>query len=179
MPAIHWLLARCLFYPSLGWNLLLCRLNPQRHWWDRVDDHVLVGAIPFRSDVPQLVAEGVRAIVNTCVEFSGLSDAYEAAGIEQLHIPTVDFTAPTLEDIERAVEFITRHARGQNSVYVHCKAGRGRSATVAVCWLIANGLSPKEAQNILQERRPHVVRTVHQRQVVKQFAEKYRVDGSI
>ena len=47
-------------------------------------------------------------------------------------------------------------------VYVHCKAGRARSATVAMCWLMkAKNMSAEEAQQFgivdqVVEKRPGV-----------------------
>jgi atypical dual specificity phosphatase len=164
-------LSRLLFYPTLLWNMLLGRWLGVRHWWDRIDDHVILGALPFASDVPKLAAEGVRAVVNTCEEYAGPVEQYAAAGIRQLRIPTTDFHPPTLADIERAVEFMRESAARGETVYVHCKAGRARSATVVVCWLVAtHGLSPAEAQQFVLARRPHVLKTVAEREVVRQFA---------
>ncbi len=165
------LIFRLLFYPTLIWNLLLHRLLPRRRWWDRVDERILVGALPFATDVPQLQAEGVRAVVNTCEESAGPLAAYARAGIPQLRIPTVDFSPPRLEDILLALAFMREHAARGETVLVHCKAGRGRSATVALCWLIAErGLTPEAAQAVLQEKRPHVSRTLWKREVVQEFA---------
>jgi len=172
---MRWLIARILFYPTLGWNLLLHRLLPARRWCDRIDEHVILSALPFASDVPALQGEGVRAVVNTCEEYAGPVAAYAAHGIEQLRIPTVDFTPPRLEDIERAIVFMEAQAARGATILVHCKAGRGRSATVAACWLIArHGLSPEAAQARLQEKRPHVLPTVARRQVVRDFAARRR-----
>lgn len=75
-------MARLLFWPTLLWNMLLGRVLRVRHWWDRVDDHVILGALPLSRDVPRLAAEGVRAVVNTCEEYAGPVDAYARAGIE-------------------------------------------------------------------------------------------------
>ena len=100
--------------------------------WIEIDQQ---NAFPFASTVPELAAEGVRAVVNTCEEYAGPTEAYEQAQIEQLRIPTVDFTPPTLEMVEQAVEFIKQQIAQGHTVYVHCKAGRGRSATVVACWL--------------------------------------------
>lgn len=176
---MHWLIARILFYPTLAWNLLLHRLMARRRWWDRIDEHILVGALPFASDVPALKAEGVRAVVNTCEEYAGPEAAYAASGIEQLRIPTVDFTPPKLEDIERAIAYIKERAARGESVLVHCKAGRGRSATVAACWLIAaHGMTPEQAQARLLEKRPHVVPNIAQREAVRAFAAKHVAQAS-
>ncbi len=32
-----------------------------RNWWDRIDPHVIVGAYPFASLVPEMHADGVRS----------------------------------------------------------------------------------------------------------------------
>jgi atypical dual specificity phosphatase len=164
---------QALFYPTLGWNMLLGRTLQVRRWWDEIDRHVLMGAFPFARDVPRLAAAGVRGVVNTCREYAGPLAAYQAAGIRQLHIPTIDFHPPLLNDILQAVEFIDDHVARGEGVYVHCKAGRGRSATVVLCWLIkAKGMTPEEAQSHLLARRPHVHRRLHLRQVVREFCDR-------
>ncbi len=167
---MQWLFARLVYWPTLGWNVLLGRMLKVRAWWSRVDDHVILGALPFRSDVDLLHREGVVGVINTCYEYGGPCDDYERVGIVQLHLPTIDFTTPTLENVERGVEFIRQHAESGGTVYVHCKAGRARSATVVACWLIASqGISPEEAQRILLQRRPFVLPRIAQRQVVQDF----------
>jgi len=164
------LFAKIVWLPTLCWNFLLGRVLHVRNWWDRVDPLLIVGAYPFARDVPRLSAEGVRAVVNTCAEYPGPIAEYQGAGIEQLHIPTTDFTHPRLQDVVAAVEFIERHTRQGHTVYVHCKAGRARSATVALCWLIKyRGLSPVAAQKQLLQKRPHVNAHLTRRPVVQQF----------
>lgn len=57
--------------------------------------------------------------------------------MEQLRLSTVDLTGvPTLENLQKGVEFILRHRACGNSVYVHCKAGRSRSAIMVAAYLI-------------------------------------------
>lgn len=164
---------RLLFYPTLVWNVLLSRVLRIRNWYDRVDEQVLLGALPFASDVQRLSAEGVRGVVNTCVEYAGPVATYERHGIVQLHVPTLDFTPPSLVDIEASLKFMREViARGED-VYVHCKAGRGRSATVVMCWLMAErGMSPAAAQSHLLSRRPHVNRELEHRAVVQELWRK-------
>ncbi len=166
---LRYAFAQTLFYPTLGWNVLLGRTLQIRRWWDAVDDHVFIGAFPFASDVPRLVAAGVRGVVNTCREYRGPLPAYEAAGIKQLHIPTIDYQTPALADIRRAVEFIESHVAQGERTYIHCKAGRGRSAAVAMGWLMTQGMTPEEAQAHLLLKRPHVHRSLHRNPVVVEF----------
>ena len=169
---MKWLFAHLVFYPSLAWNLLLGRLLGIRHWWDPIDDHVILGARPFPRDVARLAELGVTAVVNTCEEYDGPLRQYEEAGIEQLHVPTIDFTPPTLESVCQSVRFIEQQVADGGKVYVHCKAGRGRSATIAICWLMAaHGMTIDEAQQRLLERRPHVLRSLSKRAVVQQYSE--------
>jgi len=165
--------ARSAFYPTLGWNYLLGRVIGVRNWWDPIDSHVIVGAYPFASFVPEMHADGVRAVVNTCEEYEGPVAQYARHGIEQLRIPTTDFTHPKLEDIQRAVEFTQEHAEAGRGVYIHCKAGRARSATVAICWLMKyRGMTMDEAQAALLAARPHINPRLTERAVVQQFASE-------
>lgn len=152
--------------------MLLGRVLRVRRWWDRIDPHVIVGAYPFAGDVASLRGEGVRAVVNTCEEYSGPERQYDQHGIEQLHIPTTDFTHPSLSDVESAVEFIQKYKLQNDSVYIHCKAGRARSATIAMCWLIKyREMTAEEAQQHLSKSRPHVNRFLASRPVVQEFAK--------
>ena len=170
MNAIKWISARVLFFPTLAWNVLLGKVLRIRRWWDFVDEHVIVGAFPFWFDVPAMSDSGVQAVVNTCNEYGGPVKQYQQYGIEQLRVPTIDFTPPSLESVIKGVEFITRHVEQGDNVYVHCKAGRGRSATVALCWLMAyRAMDPWQAQQHLLNKRPHVHATLPDREVVKQF----------
>ena len=165
--------ARTVFYPTLAWNVLLGRVLHLRRWWDRIDPHVILGAYPFASDVQRLHDEGVRAVVNTCEEYAGPQREYDRLGIEQFRMPTIDFTHPKLEDVQAAVEFVQRHVEQQETVYIHCKAGRARSATVAICWLLKyRELSPQQAQEQLLQARSHVNPRLTERPVVKAFADQ-------
>ncbi len=166
------LYAQTVFYPTLGWNFLMARVLSVRNWWDRIDPHVIVGAYPFARDIEGLHREGVRAVVNTCEEYAGPQAEYDRLGIEQLRIPTTDFTHPKLTDVQNAVEFVQSHVEKEGTVYIHCKAGRARSATVALCWLMKyRGMSMDEGQAALLGARSHVNARLTQRPVVQEFAK--------
>ena len=154
---VRWISARLAFWPSLAWNVLLGRILRIRPWWSRVNERIIIGALPFASDVPKMHAEGVRAVVNMCEEYEGPVSEYESAGIVQLRLRTIDFTSPSFADLQTGVDFIQQHTQSNESVYVHCKAGRGRSATMVLCWLVATeGLTPEEAFAFVKQKRRHV-----------------------
>ena len=169
---MQWFFARLVFWPTVAWSVLLERCGIIRRW-DRIDEQVVLGGLPFRRDVPKLLQEGVAAVINTCEEYAGPVREYEQYGIEQLRIPTTDFTHPKLVDVEQAVEFVQSHVDKDEIVYIHCKAGRARSATVALCWLMKyRGMTADQAQAKLLESRPHTNPNVAKRPVVQQFAQK-------
>ena len=167
---LHWLKARIVFYPTLAWNVFLGRVLKLRNWWDEVDEKVLIGAMPFARDVSALAKLGVTGVVNTCQEYAGPVAQYQEAGIEQLRVPTIDFTHPTLESVQRAVEFMEQQVASGGAVYVHCKAGRARSGTVVVCWLMhSKKWSRQQAQAHLLKQRPHANPRIAERPVVIEF----------
>ena len=170
--SLSWLYASTIFYPTLLWNMLLGRWLKVRNWWDEVDDDIVLGAFPFARDVKQMAAVGVKGVVNTCEEYCGPTEQYEKYGIEQFRMPTVDFTHPSLEDVTAAVAFIESQVAKGHRVYIHCKAGRARSATVAICWLMhSQGITSSAAQQKLTDARPHVNQHLTDRPVVQRFEQ--------
>ena len=163
-------IAYLLFYPTLLWNVVLSAVAPSRRWWDPVDDYILVGAFPTPSLVRRFHELSVGAVVNMCAEAAGPTDLYDEFEIAYLHLPTVDYSSPKLQQVEKGVSFIADQAKLGHKTYVHCKAGRGRSATLAICWLIAkHDMAPEQAQSLLIEQRPHINRHLEERPVVRQF----------
>jgi atypical dual specificity phosphatase len=103
---------------------------------------------------------------------------YQQHHIEQLWIPTTDFNPPSLTQIDQAVDFITEAISRQEGVYVHCKAGRARSATVVLCYLMRqHGIDPLTAQQTIQAKRPHVLPVIYRREVVQQFHRQLKSDA--
>jgi len=124
VKALRRIYARLVFHPTLLWNLFNARVLKRWNWWDLVDDVVIIGALPSVAHVEELKTLGVVAVVNTCAEYHGPVVAYETAGIDQLSIPTVDYTAPTLENVQKAVDFIQRQFRQQLEVHPHHRIGQ-------------------------------------------------------
>lgn len=174
MKSLEWLSARAIFFPTLAWNALLGRILKVRNWWDPIDDHVVLGAFPFAGDVATLAKLGIVGVVNTCEEYDGPIEQYQQHGIDQFHMPTIDFTHPAFEDVCQAVEFIEAHVQRDEKVYIHCKAGRGRSATVAICWVMkSQQVTAQQAQAYLLQKRGHINSRLTERPVVQQFESRY------
>ena len=54
----------------------------------------------------------------------------------ELHLPTADHFEPTVQDLQATVKFIQQHEAKGQKVYVHCRAGHGRSAAGVFAWLL-------------------------------------------
>lgn len=160
--------ARAVYHPTLVYNFILGRGLRLRRWWDAVDDRVILGARPFRRDAARLRELGVTGVVNMCEEYAGPVAEYADLQIEQLWLPTTDFQHPPAEFVESGAAFIEQHARAGGCVYVHCKAGRARSATIVLWWLVRyRQMTPLDAQRLLITVRPHVNRRIYQRPVIQ------------
>ena len=58
----------------------------------------------------------------------------------------MDHKEPTVEAMRTAVSFIEHHRKRGSGVYIHCKSGRGRSAAIAMAWLLeVKKMRPLEA----------------------------------
>jgi atypical dual specificity phosphatase len=139
--------------------------------YDYIADNVMVGRMPYLQELPLLFEQQrVHAIVNLCDEAQGALKLHETLGIKQLHLPTVDHFEPSLESLIQGVEFIERHRKAGEVVYIHCRAGVGRSAAVAFCWLVKyGGYSPTLAQAHLLRCRPRVRKRLAQQANVKRY----------
>ncbi|GMJ11004.1 PROTEIN TYROSINE PHOSPHATASE LOCALIZED TO MITOCHONDRION 1 [Hibiscus trionum] len=165
--------ARALFYPTLLYNVVRNRIQPEFRWWDRVDEFILLGAVPFPSDVPRLKEIGVGGVITLNEPYETLvpTSLYHNHGINHLVIPTRDYCfAPSLTSICKAIDFIHRNASHGQTTYVHCKAGRGRSTTIVLCYLVYYKLmTPVGAYDYVKSIRPRVRLASSQWQAVEEF----------
>lgn len=175
-----------LFWPTLWWNDLLKSKGkgksgePPRNWYDRVQPQIICGALPRAKLVPKLKEEGVTHVVNMVAEYGGPTRDYAEAGITQRRFPVIDFTPPSFETIEAASEYVNTVVSSGGTVYVHCKAGRGRAASVCMAYLIRyKGLRAADAQRELQAKRPHILHVLDKRPVMLEFEARYGPGGRL
>lgn len=165
--------ARALFYPTLLYNVVRNKVQVEFRWWDWIDEFVLLGAVPFPSDVERLKELGVCGVITLNEPYETLvpTSLYLAHGIDHLVLPTRDYLfAPSLSDICQAVDFIHVNASCGRSTYVHCKAGRGRSTTIVICYLVQHKqMMPEAAYSYVKSIRPRVLLAPSQWQAVQDY----------
>lgn len=86
---------------------------------------------------------GFAAVVNLRHEQPGYDEAaaVEAAGMEYLHMPIVDDTASSPEQVIEYMRFIETHRRDRKPVLTHDAAGRGRMGFMDGIYLLWQGWS--------------------------------------
>ncbi|VDP12188.1 unnamed protein product [Onchocerca flexuosa] len=157
-----------LLYPTLGFNLLRNYLQPVKWaWYNRIDDSIVLGALPFRSMLKELIEKENIGAVICCTQEYEMQAVWKAmdekewrkGGIEFYALPMTDFIGTTSRSsIDKAVKFVDEIAQRGKSVYVHCKAGRTRSAMFVTCYLMRkNNWYPNVAFEFIKVKRPQVV----------------------
>ncbi|KAF6039336.1 Plip [Bugula neritina] len=157
------LITRTFFYPSIalnaGSNLIL-----GQNWYDRINEYIVLGALPMPFMTGGLIKEKVKGIISLNEDYE-LKHIYNSQAkwqefdIKTLRLPTPDlFYAPTIAQVMQAISFIDEvKCKDNGSVYVHCKAGKTRSTTVVICYLMyKENMTPTDAYNFVKSKRPQI-----------------------
>jgi atypical dual specificity phosphatase len=90
----------------------------------------------------------------------------------ELYEPVPDFTAPTVEQVDRMVQFIEAQVETwERPVVVTCAAGLGRTGTVLACYFVGTGYEPQPAIDYVRQLRPGSIQTRDQEETVYQYAQ--------
>jgi hypothetical protein len=106
------------------------------------------------ADVPKLRALGITHILNVTSD-----DPYDTSIFHTLWLPIGDTLTQSLEPtLKRAFPFLDRAFDAENArIYVHCRAGISRSASVLIAWLMARTeKSYEKCLKFVRSRRPCV-----------------------
>eukprot|EP01039_Chlorochromonas_danica_P007211 gene7211-7977_t len=165
--------------PLLGWVYIMDGLGGRAlcPFYSQVTTNLAIGSMPLARDVPFLVSNGVSFVVNLCREYGGPQEDYDFCKVQQLRLPTPDICEPSFDDLARGVILAKQAIKGGGKVFVHCKAGRGRSAALTFCLLVAEGLAPEEAKVLLKKQRAVVENEVFHFRSVNRFLAAWNEAG--
>lgn len=139
-------------------------------WWTEINDNIILGAIPLEHQLETLKELGVTHVITLLEPFElepGIvnpiqPEQWNGAGIHHTHIEAPDFEGVKPDHIDQAVQLLKKNPTAK--FYIHCKAGRGRSATIVLCHLIKNGSfqTKEETYAFLKKLRPQINLNIHQ-----------------
>ena len=136
-----------------------------------IEEKLAGSGMPTSSDeLEWILKQGVKCIVTMTEDALPQQWIRE---IEYLHVPTPDFTAPDMEKIDMAVDFIHQNISDNQAVMVHCAAGLGRAGTILACYFVKHmKFTAKEAINKVREQRPGSIQSETQELAIT-FYEKH------
>lgn len=146
--------------------------RPTNFSW--VIENKLAGCgLPVNEDeFAWLADQGIKSVV-TVREVALPSDWLDGNDIKYLHLAVEDYGAPTIEELDQAVDFIDQQISNGRPVMVHCAAGKGRTGTVLAAYLVKKqNLSAEKAIEKVRSIRPGSVQSVSQETAVSMY-EKY------
>lgn len=124
-------------------------------------------------DLIWLKKQGVLSLVRMVEKHKAEMTSLERAqlGLLDYHEPVPDLTAPSLAQIGRLVEFITRSLASNRPVGVSCGEGFGRTGTILACYLVSHGYEAGAAIDEVRGKRPGSIEMKSQEHAVKAYAK--------
>lgn len=154
LPLASWVM----FWPYFLYNhvvFALWRFLSREPAWAEIAPGVYLGRRLCGDEAAKAAHLEPMAVLDLTAEFG--EPPFLRDRPEYLCLPVLDMTAPKPKTLQRALDFIDWHA-GQRAVYVHCALGHGRSAVVALAWLLRAGkyASFDQAYAALRSQRPGI-----------------------
>jgi hypothetical protein len=128
-------------------------LQPRQLNYSDVTPQLAVGGAFRRSQIKHLKQRGVTAVVDCRLEASDDGAALGQAGIEFLHLPTLDRHGFTYAQMESGVNWVLEHVVTGGRAFLHCEHGVGRGPLMTCAVLVAQGHTAPEALRMVRAAR--------------------------
>lgn len=143
----------------------------ERFGFARVADGLWTGAVLYDAvDVAAVADAGVTAVFNLCEDGEypqgardEVADALRARGIAEVRLPCIDYGNVLPGALEQATRQLLAWLDDGEQVYLHCRAGWQRSATVAIAVVaLRDEVSLDEARGRVRRMKPSAEPLPHQ-----------------
>ena len=125
----------------------------------------------FDDELPAIYSYGVRAVVSL-LNIASDARVYESSGFGFLCLPVPDGGAPTMDQADEFVRFVSAQQLQGRPVAVHCEAGLGRTGTLLATYLIFQGEPADKAIRRIRNVEPVAVETIRQIQFLEAYSER-------
>lgn len=153
----------------------------QDEWYSEIVPNMWLGALPLNEQhhLVELGQLGITTVVSLVEAFEKQrgwawtpvdDEQWLTHGVQVINVEAVDFEPLTQANLADAVTALRDAMQRERRVYVHCKAGRGRSASVVIAYLmLEHGLSFAKAHDHVRLRRPSINVNAYQRVAVIEY----------
>jgi protein tyrosine phosphatase (PTP) superfamily phosphohydrolase (DUF442 family) len=121
---------------------------------DRINDWLHVGGALSPDEYSRFHDAGITHIVDLREETLADARMLDGLGIACRHVPVPDRGPPTMDQLVEVATWLRQQDEAR--MYVHCKGGFGRAATVAVGLLVLRGSAMDDAVEQVRRARPEM-----------------------
>ena len=171
-----------IYHCSLVYNVAMNQLFPNSwKWWNEIDPQIYLGAEPLsnKGHFKALTEMGFTLILSKLEDFeysNGMltkpvrPEQWESSQIHVWRSPTRDGTRINENQLNNDLIRMRQEILARGKIYVHCKAGRGRSAmTVIAYYMKYEGMTFDAAYAYVKSKRPQVFLTASQTRLLKRI----------
>jgi len=175
-----------LFYENnLLYDYFQEKFNKNIHWYDKITENIFLGAIPIKEKdhVKALKKEKINSVLTILEDFEIYRQTilttpitpnqWKESKVKQKIISAKDAHPLSIDQIEEGVKFLIDEVKNKNRVYVHCKSGVGRSATVVACYLMNKdrNLTVDKAIALVKTKRSNI-KLWQRRKILQKYYDK-------
>jgi atypical dual specificity phosphatase len=153
----------------------------QLAYYNKMQEGIYLGGLPLKNFNHEilLLELGIKAILSVLEDVELNTETFCSSpvtkeywkehGISQLHLSVIDFSSISHSDLHQAADFIHQHKEG---IYIHCKAGRGRSVMSYMAYLMKyEGKTYEQAYVETKTNRPSMDLRSWQKIALQEFSE--------
>jgi protein-tyrosine phosphatase len=156
-------------------------------WWNKIAPYnIILGALPLddKGHLRSIIDLGVNSVI-AVVEDYELAEGWVHRpvskqqwvkhGITMDQIEAEDFSPLTPNQMKKGVSILSWYLSKNTTVYIHCKSGVGRSASIVIAYVMITGkLSYKAAHALVANSRSHINVNLYQRFAIMDYVLESR-----
>lgn len=122
---------------------------------DRVNEWLHLGGALSPDEYQRFRDVGITHVIDLREDDDADTERLQALGITRRHVPVPDRSPPTTQQLVEVADWADE-ADESAAMYVHCKGGFGRAATMAVGLLVVEGIGLDDAVEQVRAARPEM-----------------------
>lgn len=131
-----------------------------------------VGGDIMIQNPKRLAKLGIRAVLDVQAESADRGDALAGHALAYLKVGVNDFAAPEQQQLDEATVWVLERTQSDEPVFIHCRAGLGRSVTFALATLIRMGYDLPKAYHFVRNARAEIALSQSQLNALQLFAAR-------